>query len=69
MADYRLYYLSRDGLIGFADWIQADTDESAIIKARALRPGEYKCEVWRKSRLVGRFNGEGQFEQGDAYLL
>jgi len=67
MADYRLYYLSRDGLIGFADWIQADSDESAIVRARALRPSDYKCEVWHKARLVGWLNGDGRFEQASLY--
>jgi hypothetical protein len=65
MGDYRLYYLSRDGLIGFGDWVQADSDEGAIVKARSLRPGNHKCEVWHKTRLVGRLNCDGRFEQGN----
>lgn len=57
--DYRLYCLSGDGHIGFADWIEAASDEEAISKARALRPDAHKCEVWHKTRLVARINSDG----------
>lgn len=61
MADYRLYCLDGDDHIGLADWIQADTDEEAIAKARALRPEAHRCEIWLKSRLAARLNEAGRF--------
>ena len=43
-----------------ADWIQADSDEDAILKARELRPDAHRCEIWLKKRLVARINSEGR---------
>jgi hypothetical protein len=63
MPDYRLYCLDGDGHIGLADWIEADTDEEAVKKARELRPGAHRCEIWLKSKLVANLNHQGQFEQ------
>jgi hypothetical protein len=63
MADYRLYCLDGDGHIGLADWVEADTDEEAIVKARELRPDAHKCEIWLKSRLVAKLNALGVLER------
>ena len=63
MADYRLYCLDGDGHIGLADWVEADTDEAAIVKARELRPDAHKCEIWLKSRLVAKLNALGVLER------
>ena len=60
MADYRMYCLDGAGHIGLADWIQADTDEAAIVEARRLRPDAHICEVWLKERLVARLDHNGQ---------
>ena len=62
MADYRIYCLDISGHINLADWIDADSDEEAIRKARELKPEAHRCEVWEKSRLVGKLNAEGRFE-------
>lgn len=62
MADYRLYCLDGDGKIGFADWIQAATDDDAILKAQRLKPDAVRCEIWRRKRLVAKLNGSGRFE-------
>jgi hypothetical protein len=64
MADYRIYCLDGAGNIGLADWIQADTDEEAVLKARELKPVRRKCEIWHKSRLVGQLTPGGRFETG-----
>lgn len=52
MANYRLYRLDGTGRISLADWVEADTDEQAIEKARQIDHGALKCEVWRRKRLV-----------------
>ena len=39
MPDYRLYSFGRAGRITLADWIEADSDEDAIEKARIKRQG------------------------------
>ena len=52
MPDYRLYCLDADGRISLADWIEADTDEEAIEKARTTAQGALKCEIWERKRLV-----------------
>ena len=62
MADYRVYCLNGVGQIGLADWIEAETDEEAIAKARELRPDAHRCEVWLKQRLVATLNDRGRFE-------
>lgn len=56
MLNYRLYCLGHDGHIGLADWIEADTDDEAIAKARQLRPDAELSEVWLQNRLVARVN-------------
>jgi hypothetical protein len=52
MPDYRLYCLDGAGRITLADWIEADSDEDAIEKARIKRQGARKCEIWERRRLV-----------------
>lgn len=66
MPDYRVYCLDGDGHIGFAEWIEAESDEDAITKARALRPDAHKCEVWLKQRLVAKLNSDGHRERVSA---
>ena len=66
MADYRIYCLDGAGNIGFADWIQADSDEAAVSQAREIKPDGRKCEIWQKSRLVGQLTPVGRFETGHA---
>ena len=52
MAFYRLYTLNKQGQIfGPADLIEADTDESAIEKAKRLR-GSLDQELWQDDRIV-----------------
>jgi hypothetical protein len=63
MPDYQLYCLDGDGHIGLADWIEADTDEEAVKKARELRPDAHRCEIWLKSKLVANLNHQGQFDR------
>ena len=64
MSDYRIYCVDSEGRIGLADWIQADSDEEAVLKARELKPNRRQCEIWHKDRLVGRLTFEGRFEAG-----
>ena len=65
MVHYRLYCLDEDGHIGLADWIEANDDDDAIVKARKARPEAYKCEIWKKDRLVARLNRAGRIERRD----
>ena len=54
MALYRLYTLNKQGQIfGPADLIEADTDESAIRKAKRLR-SSLDQELWQDDRIVIR---------------
>lgn len=62
MPDYRIYCLDGAGHIGFADWIQADTDAAAVEQARKLKPDAHRCEVWRKDRLVAKINANGHLD-------
>lgn len=63
MADYRVYCLDGQGQIGLADWIEAQSDDEALARARALRPDAHKCEVWLKNRLVAKLNAGGRLEE------
>jgi hypothetical protein len=68
MAAYRIYCLDGAGHIGLADWIEAETDEQAIVEARKVRPDANKCEVWLKDRLVGKLNANGHLDPGLPYV-
>lgn len=62
--------LDGGGQIGFAEWIDASTDEEAISKAYELRPHAHRCEIWLKTRLVARFSKDGQIvERFDAWAF
>jgi hypothetical protein len=52
MGQYRVYALSGSGGIGFADWIDAETDEEAVAKARQIEHGAVKCEIWHRNRQI-----------------
>ena len=51
MADYRLYCFDGAGTVWAADWMEAASDEEAILAARSLNTG-VKCEVWQGRRFV-----------------
>jgi len=57
MSDYRLYCLDGAGRINSAEWIEAEDDEAAVIRARDVKNGALKCEVWQGRRLVARLDG------------
>ena len=61
MTAYRLYCLDGDGHIGLADWIEAESDDDALVTARGLRPDAHRCEVWQKDRLVAKLTDQGRF--------
>lgn len=67
MADYRLYCIDSNGQIGLADWIEADSDEMAVLIALSAHPDASKCEIWHKSRLVGTLSPKGRFDPGRAW--
>jgi hypothetical protein len=58
MADYRLYCLDGAGRISLADWVQADSDEEAVGKARTMMGEALKCELWQGKRLVATLEAE-----------
>jgi len=62
MAEYRVYCLDGQGQIGLADWIEAESDDEALAKTRALRPDAHQCELWLKNRLVAKLNAGGRLE-------
>ena len=55
MTDYRLYCLSASGKITEAEWIEAKTDDEALVIVRA-RKLPFECELWAGNRLVGRIH-------------
>jgi len=54
-----------DGLrhIDLADWIEADSDEEAMHRAREIRGDAHECEVWLKDRLVARLGADGRMQR------
>ena len=53
MATYRLYCLDGVGKVASAEWIEADSDETALEAANDIRNGR-SCELWQAGRLVTR---------------
>jgi hypothetical protein len=56
MPQFRLYCLDGIGNIDLAKSFEAADDEDATLKARELKRGAHKCEVWQESRLVAALN-------------
>lgn len=54
MPAYRLYCFDGAGHIQTAEWIEAETDEEALAKARAVTPWPRVREIWLNDRLIGR---------------
>jgi hypothetical protein len=52
MARYRMYSLDAFGRIGYAEDLNASTDEEAIAKVREIEPASKVCEIWEGRRLV-----------------
>lgn len=51
MTDYRLYWLDDEGKIASAEWIEAKSDDEAVIIVRARRLHQ-RCEIWNLQRQV-----------------
>lgn len=63
MPAYRLFCLREGGEVAASFWIDAASDEEALLNARMLRHKRLRGEVWhRDSRLVARFNPDGDLE-------
>ena|SRR5947209_17330339 len=58
MTYYRLYSVGGDGRIDAAEWIEASSDEHAIMIALARRQ-LLDCELWDHGRLVARLPRQG----------
>jgi hypothetical protein len=63
MASYRLYCQDCAGHISLADWIEAETDVEALVKAREWRPNAHRCEIWLGRQLIAKLNAEGRLER------
>jgi len=57
MSIYRMYSLDSNGRIGFAEDIEADSDDEAIRLAADVKPNPAKAEIWQGHRLVAAVNG------------
>lgn len=51
MTDYRLYWLLEDGKIASAEWIDAKSDDEAVVIVRA-RKASQRCEIWDRQRRI-----------------
>jgi len=56
MTDYRLYVLDGAGKIGSGEWINAKSDDEAIVMARS-RKLSLRSEIWDRNRLVATIPG------------
>jgi hypothetical protein len=59
MTDYRIYCVDGAGHITSADWIEAESDQDALDRARAMGL-DSSCEIWDRQRLVGKVS-KGNF--------
>ena len=53
MSDYRIYCLDGDGHVATADWLDAKSDDEAIVLVRR-KLGKAPFEIWERDRLVVR---------------
>ncbi len=53
MTDYRLYCLDRVSKIESAEWLQAKSDDEALVLVRSMKK-TINCELWDGNRLVAR---------------
>jgi hypothetical protein len=53
LPSYRLYRLDGAGKIISADWLEAETDEDALVQAQDLSGGR-QFELWDRDRLISR---------------
>ena len=58
MTAYRLYFLDGVNRFSRAEWIEAQTDEDAIRRAKPYMREAIKCEIWNKDRLVARLTAQ-----------
>jgi hypothetical protein len=56
MGEYRIYQLTRTGMIDTVHEVAAVDDADAFSRAMELRE-QYGCEIWEGRRLVGRVPG------------
>jgi hypothetical protein len=53
MQTFRAYLLDAEGKIVWGDWIEADSEEDAIVKAHALcKEGAPAVDLWQGDRPV-----------------
>lgn len=55
MTYYRLYCVGGDGKIVAGEWLEARTDEDAVMIADSRRPTS-QCELWDHTRMVARLH-------------
>jgi hypothetical protein len=53
VAYYRLYSLDDANMVASAEWLEAEDDAKAVEAAKEKMDG-HDCELWQRSRLVGR---------------
>jgi hypothetical protein len=54
---YRAYFFDAKQRVLTADWVECDTDEEAIAKARQSGFAS-KCEIWDGDRMVAQLEAE-----------
>ncbi len=55
MPDYRLYCLGAGGKIAKAEWIEAKSDDEAIVLVR-VKKMPFDCELWRGDQMIERIS-------------
>ena len=62
MLAYRVYCLDGAGRVWAAEWIQAESDSTALDAAREFA-GSAHCEVWLGDRLVGKVEPQRDLQE------
>jgi hypothetical protein len=68
MADYRLYFLGGDGTVSRAEWLEASSDDEAVVLAR-LKRSEFDSEVWQRNRKVSTITGREEKSSGSGRFV
>ena len=60
--EYQLFCIDERGQVASSVWIEADSDEVALLNARLARPKYLRGKVWHRTMRPATFGRDGELE-------